>query len=75
MAAAYAFHICRNHPFADGNKRAAVAAMVAFLSDNGWTFEATADEAEPVIRQLAAGTLDKHDLTAWVREHTRPPGG
>jgi death on curing protein len=22
MAAAYAFHICKNHPFVDGNKRA-----------------------------------------------------
>jgi death on curing protein len=23
MAAAYAFHLCQNHPFADGNKRTA----------------------------------------------------
>ena len=31
MAAAYAFHISKNHPFLDGNKRAAIAAMIAFL--------------------------------------------
>jgi death-on-curing protein len=31
MAAAYAFHISGNHPFVDGNKRAAIAAMIAFL--------------------------------------------
>lgn len=69
MAAAYAFHICRNHPFVDGNKRAAVAAMIAFLSDNGWRFDATADEAEPVILQLAAGTMDKAIFTEWMRKH------
>jgi len=59
MAAAYAFHICKNHPFVDGNKRAATAAMIAFLSDNGWSFDATADEAEPAILQLAVGSMDK----------------
>lgn len=69
MAAAYAFHICMNHPFVDGNKRAATAAMVAFLSDNGWSFDATADEAEPVILQLAAGELGKPAFTEWVRTH------
>ena len=71
MAAAYAFHICRNHPFVDGNKRAATAAMIAFLSDNDWVFEATADEAEAVIFRLAAGSLDKPAFTDWVRHHVR----
>ena len=71
MAAAYAFHICMNHPFVDGNKRAATAAMIAFLSDNGWSFEATADEAEPVILQLAAGNIDKATFTDWARKHIR----
>jgi death-on-curing protein len=69
MAAAYAFHICMNHPFIDGNKRAGTAAMIAFLSDNGWTFDATADEAEPPIVQLAAGSTDKPAFTAWLRGH------
>ena len=71
MAAAYAFHICSNHPFLDGNKRAATAAMIAFLSDNGWRFIATADEAEPIILQLAAGSLDKPAFTQWVRKYMR----
>jgi death-on-curing protein len=69
MAAAYAFHICMNHPFIDGNKRAATAAMIAFLSDNGWSFDVTADEAELVILQLAAGQLDKPAFTDWARKH------
>ena len=66
MAAAYAFHICMNHPFMDGNKRAGTAAMIAFLSDNGWNFDATADEAEPVILQVAAGTLNKAGLIEFA---------
>ena len=75
MAAAYAFHICMNHPFADGNKRAATAAMIAFLSDNGWSFDATADEAEPVILQLAAGAMDKPTFTDWAKKHMREIAG
>lgn len=69
MAAAYAFHICKNHPFVDGNKRAGTAAMIAFLSDNGWSFDATADEAEPAIVQMAAGTMAKPAFTEWLAGH------
>lgn len=72
MAAAYAFHICRNHPFVDGNKRAGVAAMIAFLADHGWEFFATANQAEPVITRLASGTLDKAEFTQWVASMVRP---
>jgi death-on-curing protein len=71
MGAAYAFHISMNHPFLDGNKRAATAAMIAFLADNGWSFDASADEAEAVILQLAAGSLDKAEFSFWVSKHAR----
>jgi death-on-curing protein len=71
MAAAYAFHICKNHPFVDGNKRAAIAALIAFLSDNGWSFLAMPDDAEPTVRQLAAGELSKQAFTDWVRTKVR----
>ena len=74
MAAAYAFHICGNHPFMDGNKRAGIAAMIAFLADNGWVFEASAAAAEPVVLSLAAGTIEKAAFTEWVRAHVRPIG-
>jgi death-on-curing protein len=69
MAAAYAFHISQNHPFVDGNKRAAAGAMIAFLSNNGWVFDAIADEAEPVLLRLAAGEIDKAEFTEWLRSH------
>lgn len=34
MAAAYLFHISRNHAFVDGNKRMALAGCLLFLSIN-----------------------------------------
>ena len=33
------FSIARNHPFLQGNKRAAFAAMIGFLGANGYHFE------------------------------------
>ena len=35
LAAAYAFGIAKNHPFVDGNKRAAFASMIVFLGITG----------------------------------------
>ncbi len=69
QAAAYCFHICKNHPFLDGNKRAATAAMIAFLSDNGWAFDADADTAEPAILRVASSEMSKEDLTAWLKNN------
>lgn len=38
MAAAYAFHIAQNQPFADGNKRTAILAAIVFLDLDGIGF-------------------------------------
>src|SRR5579864_1839590 len=43
MAAAYLFHICQNHPFVDGNKRGANAA-ITFLLINDWEVDLSEDE-------------------------------
>jgi len=47
LAAADAFGIARNHPFVDGNKRAALLSLVTFLGLNRIDF--VADEAEAVV--------------------------
>jgi len=49
-AAAYGFHICKNHPFIDGNKRVAFVLMDIFLQKNGW--EIVAHEVETAGRLL-----------------------
>ena len=69
MAAAYTFHICKNHPFADGKKRAAFAAAAAFLVLNGWTLRASNDEVTDAIMELAAGSTTKEALTEWFARH------
>lgn len=69
LAAAYAFGIARNHPFVDGNKRAALLALITFLGLNGIEFLADEAEAATVIRALAAGEVDETGLTRWIRDN------
>jgi death-on-curing protein len=69
LAAAYAFGIARNHPFVDGNKRAALLVLVTFLGLNGIDFVADEAEAVVMIRGLAAGEIDEAGLTRWIRDN------
>lgn len=69
LAAAYGFGLARNHPFVDGNKRAAFVAVELFLMLNGW--ELLADDGQCVMTMLAlaAGQLTEEQFAAWVRQH------
>ena len=67
LAAAYAFGISGNHPFVDGNKRAAFAVMMVFLIRNGATFAPAPSDATRAMLQLAAGQIDEAELAAWIR--------
>ena len=69
LAAAYAFGIARNHPFVDGNKRAALLALVTFLGLNDIDFLVDEAEAVVMIRGLAAGEIDEAGLTRWIRDN------
>lgn len=72
LAAAYAFGICRDHPFVDGNKRAALIAAETFLIDNG--FELTAGDADtlPAVQRLADGQTTEEKFADWLRKNIRP---
>ena len=67
FAAAYAFGIARNHPFVDGNKRAALTAIFMFLGLNEIRFVPPSVNATAAILALAAGELDEDQLTRWIR--------
>lgn len=71
IAAAYLFHICQNHPFIDGNKRAGANAAVTFLFMNDW--EPTFDEAELIdlVLAVAASGMAKPELTAIFASRCR----
>ena len=65
-AARYAYGIARNHPFLDGNKRAATACMGAFLRINGSSFKPRADELLETMLGVAAGTVSYEELVGWA---------
>ncbi|APX86756.1 death-on-curing protein [Methylorubrum extorquens] len=69
LAAAYAFGIAKNHPFVDGNKRAALLAFVTFLGLNEIDFFVAEVEAVLMIRGLAAGEVDESGFTRWIRDN------
>lgn len=72
LAAAYAFGIARNHPFVDGNKRAAFVAMMLFLRLNDVRFAPSPAEATLAILGLAAGEISEENLARWIRERLPP---
>lgn len=74
-AAALAYSLVRNHPFVDGNKRLAHAAMEVFLVLNRHEIECPTDEQEAFWLGLAAGERSRADLLAWLSQHVRPLSG
>ena len=68
-AAAYAYGIAKNHPFVDGNKRAAFMSMMVFLRKNGVAFAPQEAEATAAIVALAAGDIDADGLARWIRDN------
>ena len=68
LAGAYAYGIARNHPFNDGNKRAAFLAIGMFLAINGFLLEVEPTEAVNTMLALAAGDLLELDLVSWIEK-------
>jgi death on curing protein len=72
MAAAYLFHLVRNHPFLNGNKRAGLVAMLAFAGLNGFRIEADEDEMVDLVVGVAEGRTSKAEIAVFVKHHSRP---
>lgn len=68
VAAAYLFYLCKNHPFIDGNKRAALGACIVFLRLNGIEPKADGPEWEEVTLAVAAGAIDRDEATQRMRK-------
>jgi len=71
-ASALAYSLCKNHPFVDGNKRLAHAAMEVFLVLNGFEVNASVDEQEKLFLDLARGELGREELTDWLQKKAVP---
>ena len=71
MGAAYLYGICRNHPFVDGNKRAAVAAALTFLDLNAIEIEAEEDPFYDLVLGVAEGRVSKAAVAVFFEEHAK----
>ena len=69
MAAAYLFHIARDHPFVDGNKRAALAAALVFLWLNGKRIGPSEDELTDLVVGVAEGRVSKAEAAVFLEKH------
>ena len=72
LAGCYGFGIARNHPFVDGNKRAAFLSIGLFLYLNGWRLSAKQADATLTVFALAAGDITESELAGWLRERIEP---
>ncbi|MGQ0549744.1 MAG: type II toxin-antitoxin system death-on-curing family toxin [Armatimonadota bacterium] len=70
MAAAYLYHIVRNHPFLDGNKRVGTMAAFTFLKLNDLILDAPRPDFERIVLAAAEGKTDKSAIAAFLRKHS-----
>lgn len=75
MAAAYLYHVVRNHPFLDGNKRAGLAASIAFLGMNGLWLESDPEVLTDLVLGVAEGRTARAEVAEFIRMNTVPWDG
>ena len=67
MAAAYLFHIVKNHPFIDGNKRTGAMAAYVFLVLNGIILNIKEQSFEDLVWKVSKGQADKLTIAKFFR--------
>lgn len=70
MAAAYLFHLVKNHAFNDGNKRIAALASAVFLQINGLRVIADEDDFEKLVLDAAQSLVGKKEIASFFRKNT-----
>jgi death-on-curing protein len=76
-AAALLWHLTRNHPLPDGNKRCAFLATVEFVqrNDHVWVRSpADPDDTDAVVRKVASGRIGKEALAGWIGRRVASSG-
>lgn len=75
MAAAYLFHLRKNHPFLDGNKRTALASCLAFLWLNDVEAVTDPNELAELVLGVAEGTVGKAEVAMVLAERSSDVSG
>jgi death on curing protein len=73
-ASALGFFLVSNHPFVDGNKRVAHAALAVTLRLNGYLLVASVAEQERIMLRVASGELTRAEFEEWVQMRALRPG-
>lgn len=63
--------IAQDHPFVDGNKRAAFESAALFLDHNGVYIDAAPGEIPTFMVRVARSTLTVRDITRWLQDRLR----
>ncbi len=71
LAASYAYGLAKNHPFVDGNKRAAFLSVGMFLGINGYRLTATTVDSIQAVLGLASGEISEEAFAAWIRTNIK----
>jgi death-on-curing protein len=71
MAGAYMYHLVKNHPFVDGNKRAGSLAAIIFLKMNGVEFVASNKVLADFTLELASGNKDKSEAAIFFKQNSK----
>ena len=72
MAAAYLFHLAKNHPFVDGNKRVGAVAAIVFLALNGYEFAAPPGVLSDFVLAVASGETTKTGVAVFLHRYSCP---
>jgi death on curing protein len=70
MAAAYLYHVVKNHPFVDGNKRVGTVAALIFMELNGIEVDADESEFERLVLDVAESKIAKSTVAEFLRNNS-----
>lgn len=65
MAAAYCYHIIKNHAFIDGNKRTGILVAMTFLEKNGFVVSANIDSLYRLAIDTAQSKISKDEIAVF----------
>jgi death-on-curing protein len=71
MASAYLFHLIKNHPFVDGNKRVGLISTIVFLGFNDLALTAEPDALTSLVVGVADGSVSKAEVAVFLKLNTR----
>ncbi len=71
MSAAYIYHIIKNHPFLDGNKRTGVVSGLVFLKLNGVAIPWRKNEMVYLAESIATNVMSKQEVANYLEELAR----